>query len=261
MLCARTTPRPARAGQTIAGRGTGGERVLAFAGTLARPHNAVAGLQGAAWALRTSVYLLPQLSKINPCPQGSPEGSAPPTAAGQHPRRGLLPALRETCPGAAVPVLALVGTRGWRSLQVSVDVPALGGRRLPASIPVAKATPSIAVPTATSLGTLRSGILERGASGSAVRSGPAQVHAVRSARPARAGPRWPWVAARRLPGSSRCLLRSPPEVWAFLSVTYSVGVCKVTKTAPEICATTSSEVGSQLHSSHRLKAPKYRVNS
>lgn len=192
MLCARTAPRPSRAGQTNVGRGRTREHVLAFAGTLARPHTAVAGLQGAAWALRASVYLLPQLSEINPCPQGSPKGSAPPTAVGLHPRRGLLPTLGGTCPGAAVPVPSPVGTRGGRSLHVSVCVAGVGGRRLPASIPVAKATPSIAVPTATSLGTLRSGILESGASGAArreraARPGPVTRGAGRCDPPAPGG--------------------------------------------------------------------------
>lgn len=78
--------------------------VSSCAGTLTRPHTAVAGLQGGAWTLTTSVYLLPQLSKINPRPQGSPMGSALGTAVGLHPRRGLLPALGGTCLGAAVPV-------------------------------------------------------------------------------------------------------------------------------------------------------------
>lgn len=205
MLCARTTPRPFRAGQTIAGRGPGGERVLAFAGTLARPHTAVAGLQGAAWALRTSVYLLPQLRKINPCPQGSPEGSAPPTAARQHPRRGLLPALRGTCPGAAVPVLA---PRKARPPGLRVCARAWGAP-LTCKHTRGKGDAQHRRPDGHFFGHAEKRHFGAGSERLGSTERPAQVHAVRSARPARAGPRWPWVAALRLPGSSRGILRSP----------------------------------------------------
>lgn len=85
-------------------------------------------------------------------------------------RGALLSALGGTCPGAAVP--SPPGTRGKHSLCISVYPARPGGRRLPASMPVTKATPSIAVPTATSLGTLRSGIAEPGARAGG-RSGPA----------------------------------------------------------------------------------------
>lgn len=68
-------PQPGLSGlakKTQAGNGAGS--LSPFAGTLTQPHTAMAGLQGAASALRTSVYL--QLSKINPCSQGSPMGCA-----------------------------------------------------------------------------------------------------------------------------------------------------------------------------------------
>lgn len=80
-------------------------------------------------------------------------------------------------------------------LLCGLDVPNnRDGYLLPASSPVAKATPSMAVPTATSLGTLKSGISGRGeatASGftsvRAAGAGAAAVEAARAAAAARLG--------------------------------------------------------------------------
>lgn len=104
--------------------------------------------------------------------QGSGQGDAPPTAARpRHQPGGPAFPPGGTCPGAAVPGPAPWGGQGEEG-AVPNPRERGRGRRLPASIPVAKATPNIAVPTATSLGTLKRGI-----------SGPGGAQRLRTARP------------------------------------------------------------------------------
>lgn len=102
--------------------------------------------------------------------QGSGQGDAPPTAARPRHQPGVPPAPRGR-PAWAPPSPARP-RGGEQGEEGAVPNPRGRGRRLPASIPVAKATPSIAVPTATSLGTLKRGI-----------SGPGGAQRLRTARP------------------------------------------------------------------------------
>lgn len=148
-----------------------------------RLHAAVAGLQGAAWPLIASAYLPPQLSEIpagGAAPlRGAARGLLPQRPPGPASNQGLPSALRRgrVLSGRRCPRPSPWGDKGRVQRPAPVSVCVGGGRRLPASIPVAKATPSIAVPTATSLGTLKRGISEPGGArcGAAADSGAARA--------------------------------------------------------------------------------------
>lgn len=170
-----------------------------FAGTLARPHTAVAGLQGAAWALRTSVYLLPQLSQINPCPARQLHG-----VCSRDGRRAVPGAGTPAHPGRDLP--GRCGSRPVRAgytRKVQLSRLRVCGRArgtpLTCKHTRGKGDPQHRRPDGHFLGHAEEGHFGAGSErrGSRERRGPARLRAewskaLRSARPGRAGPRCPW---------------------------------------------------------------------